>query len=334
MPDSAETSKTPFKWGEIDGAIFGDRINQAYEEVVYFKKNLFLLPSGSAGKWFVTEKANFFEAMVAHHPMEKVAMKASSVMEHLLLQKAAPDSTSKRNNELLTQRIKLWERGEIDQLLSTAKAIQERLDKGRRSRDPKKLARSFARLMFLGKTRDALNLLEEQSGGGVLPLSRALERKLRALHLEPEKCSEEALITGEVPSIDPATFEPITEDLIKKAALKINGSNGPSGGDAEHWKRMTLSFGYKSRRLREAMANLGKRMCTERMDPTSLEALLANRLIALDRCPGVRPGGIGEAPRRIIGKGITMVLRKDVEEAASVHNLCAHNDRGLRSIVD
>ena len=145
--------------------------------------------------------------------------------------------------------------------------------------------------------------------------------------------SEEALITGEIPSIDPATFEPITEGLIKKAALKTNGSNGQSGGDAEHWKRMTLSFGYESRRLREAMANLGKRMCTERMDPTSLEALLANRLIALDKCPGVRPVGIGEAPRRIIGKDITMVFRKDVEEAAGVHNLCAGQAAGIEALI-
>uniref|UniRef100_A0A1X7T2A3 Reverse transcriptase domain-containing protein n=1 Tax=Amphimedon queenslandica TaxID=400682 RepID=A0A1X7T2A3_AMPQE len=43
-------------------------------------------------------------------------------------------------------------------------------------------------------------------------------------------------------------------------------------------------------------------MCSQYVDPSGLEALLASRLIALDKNPGVRPIGIGEVCRRLIGK--------------------------------
>ena len=38
------------------------------------------------------------------------------------------------------------------------------------------------------------------------------------------------------------------------------------------------------------------------VDPTELAALTACRLVALNVCPGVRPIGIGEVVRRVIGK--------------------------------
>ena len=54
--------------------------------------------------------------------------------------------------------------------------------------------------------------------------------------------------------------------------------------------------------LTNALASVAKRLATEFVDPTGLEALLANRGIAIDKCPGLRPVGVGEIARRIIGK--------------------------------
>ena len=329
-----QTNAANYKWGEIDGNVFSERINRAYEEVVRFRKNLFLLPSGSVGNWYVTEKAKFFEAMVSQHPMEKIAMKALSVMEHLLLQRASQDSTTKRNKELLTERIALWEKGDIDQLTTTAMAIQERLETHRKKMNDEELARKFARFMFTGRIRDALTLLEKHGErSSALKLTRQVQKTLAALHPEPGDFDQEVLLDGNIPPVDPVLFEPITEQLISKAVLELQGSHGPSGGDAAHWKRLTLSFGCKSKRLREAMAKFARRMCTERMDPEVLEAFLANRLVAIDKCPGVRPVGIGEAPRRIIGKGIVKVLKKDIQMAAGSYNLCAGQAVGIEALI-
>ena len=46
-----------------------------------------------------------------------------------------------------------------------------------------------------------------------------------------------------------------------------------------------------------------KRLCTEYVDPRGLEAIYANRLIPLDKGEeAVRPIGVGEVLRRIMGK--------------------------------
>lgn len=47
---------------------------------------------------------------------------------------------------------------------------------------------------------------------------------------------------------------------------------------------------------------VGRRLCTDSINPDYLSAFVACRLIPLDKCPGVRPIGIGEDPRRIIAK--------------------------------
>ena len=53
-----------------------------------------------------------------------------------------------------------------------------------------------------------------------------------------------------------------------------------------------------------AIAVLARRWASEYVDPKGLEALLANRGIAIDKSPGVRPIGVGEMLRRIAGKAI------------------------------
>ena len=46
-------------------------------------------------------------------------------------------------------------------------------------------------------------------------------------------------------------------------------------------------------------------MATEKLNPELTETYNASRIITLDKNPGVRPIGIGEVMRRIIGRTIT-----------------------------
>ena len=64
-----------------------------------------------------------------------------------------------------------------------------------------------------------------------------------------------------------------------------------------------------------------------------IQALLANRLIALDKCPGIRPIGVGETLRRIIGKAVCFVTRDDVESVCGASQLCAGLQCGIEGAI-
>ena len=74
-------------------------------------------------------------------------------------------------------------------------------------------------------------------------------------------------------------------------------------------------------------------LCTSYVNPDGLSDFVACRLIALDKCPGVRPIGIGEACRCIIAKTILNVIGPDVMEAAGPLQLCAGQDAGCEAVV-
>ena len=66
---------------------------------------------------------------------------------------------------------------------------------------------------------------------------------------------------------------------------------------------------------------------------SNVRGLVASRLIALDKCPGVRPIGVGETLRRIVGKVVCSVCRLDIEEVVGVSQLCAGTKAGIEGAV-
>ena len=72
---------------------------------------------------------------------------------------------------------------------------------------------------------------------------------------------------------------------------------------------------------------MGHWIYTTHIHPDGLEAIVASRLIPLDKCPGVRPIEIGEVPRRIIAKALLRVIGLDIEEAVSLLQVCAGQDQ-------
>ena len=83
----------------------------------------------------------------------------------------------------------------------------------------------------------------------------------------------------------------------------------------------------KQRRNEKSLALLGE-------SQSSIECYIACRLIPLDKDgDGVRPIGIGEVLRRIIGKSIISVLRPDLLESAGSIQLCAGHQAGCESAL-
>ena len=93
------------------------------------------------------------------------------------------------------------------------------------------------------------------------------------------------------------------------------------------------SVGVASSDLCNAVAGTARRLCVSLPHPSYLDAYTACRLIALDKLPGVRPIGVGEVVRRIIGKAIMVVIRPDVVKAAGSLQLCAGQEAGAEAAV-
>ncbi len=63
LSDTLHVSEPLFSWGSIDSSKFIAEIKEAYNEVVHWKMNLFLVPFEAAGKCFVAEQARLFRAI-------------------------------------------------------------------------------------------------------------------------------------------------------------------------------------------------------------------------------------------------------------------------------
>ena len=75
------------------------------------------------------------------------------------------------------------------------------------------------------------------------------------------------------------------------------------------------------------------RICQQFVDPTGLDAFTACRLVALDKCPEVRPIGIGKVVRRIIGKAVLAVTGPHVQDVTGALQACAGQRGGSEAAV-
>ena len=64
--DVYRKTNTPeqFFWGEKKGSDFTNSLNEVYERIVFWRKNLFLLPSGSSGKRFIRETTRLINSWI------------------------------------------------------------------------------------------------------------------------------------------------------------------------------------------------------------------------------------------------------------------------------
>ena len=82
---------------------------------------------------------------------------------------------------------------------------------------------------------------------------------LRTKHPEGKEAIEDALLPGEIPMVQPIIFESIDEDVVLKAAQMTKGGSGPSGMDADGWRKLsedsseTIRVMNKSKELHQVM---------------------------------------------------------------------------------
>ena len=83
----------------------------------------------------------------------------------------------------------------------------------------------------------------------------------------------------------------------------------------------------------EAVAMLARRISSHYVDSSGLTAFTACRLVALDKCPGVRPIGIGKVLRRIVGKAILAVIGPGVQQVTGALQIYTGQQGGCEAAV-
>ena len=181
---------------------------------------------------------------------------------------------------------------------------------------PGNTSRIFSKLVFEGKIHSALRFLSNNHGGGVLNIEDHIDRQDRSVldilaekHPPAGRIDAAALVTTahEPPEVHPVLFNRLNGLIIRNAALRTQGSAGPSDVDSGGWRRMCTAFHRQSTDLCSAIAAVGRRLATVIVDPAALSAYLSCRLIPLNKKPGIRPIGICEVMRRIIGSSRMML---------------------------
>jgi hypothetical protein len=175
-----------------------------------------------------------------------------------------------------------------------------------------------------------MSLIADKGKGGVLPLDETTKKEMRSKHPAPVEAPPDSLLTGDPPpDTHSILFTGLDGELIRKCAQQASGSPGISQQEDKLWHRMVSSFKETSSNLCSAVAALARRICTQPVDPRGLEALLANRGVALDKNPGLRPIGL----RRILGKTVMTVTIADVQRAVGSLQLCAGHPAGVEAAI-
>ena len=293
------------------------------------------VPRSQAGKDVIAEARNILQLYNNGSAWKPLALHMLNIFIPIMLQKPSAKSKSKDHTRYLIKRLRLWKDGNLQELLAEASEIQKKLVKTK----PKKesVIKGFSRLMLLGKVSQALKLIDANSDiSGVHELNDEIMQKLHDKHPKPQPPDERVLHDGELPQVQEVVFEEINGSLIQEIAKKMSGSGGPTRVDADVWKHIlcSKSFEKEGKALAEEIAVLTRSLCTGTIPSSDIRTLVACRLVPLIKgVDGVRPIGIGEILRRIMGKSVSKILKKDIMNASGTLQTCAGLESGIEGAI-
>ena len=203
------------------------------------------MPFGRHGTAFVEELADIINGFAKGTSVKQFAWKAITVVCHVLLQKPTDRNSAPSFAEHLQQRLLRWKLKQIESLMDEASCIQEHLPVRLRTRhgDEKQVLseRTFANLVFSGRTQSACRYISSNSSAGVLHMddrpipgsSKTVMDVLLEKHPDPKEPPKNCLMKGPPLGVNPILFARITPALIRDVSRRIQGSAGPSGLDAQ-----------------------------------------------------------------------------------------------------
>ena len=171
------------------------------------------------------ELTRIINSWTNNSPLRTIAMKAIHVMPALLLQKPSKKSKSKDHMLALERRLKLWDEGNLLELLAEGTTIQDRITSS--DCNISAISKKFKLLMQKGDVNAALKLLTNNMNNGILPLNDNTLILLEQKHPEASEVQTEILIDQPPERIHPIVYDAIDEDLIFNVASLTKEDRDP-----------------------------------------------------------------------------------------------------------
>jgi len=253
-----------------------------------------------------------------------------------MLQKPSMKSKAKDHSRYLQKRLQLWIIGDLHLLISECIEIRRRLVAAK-EKSGFNLTQSFSRLMLAGNLSQASKIINRASGG-VLEMNDNVKQLLYLKkHPKASIADSNYVLSGPEQKVKEVFFENIDGEFVCKVAKLMSESGGPTLIDCECWNHMLCfnNFKVQQRNLCDAIAKLAKQLCTTKTTGnfTHFKELFSCCLIPLDKCPGVRPIGIGEVLRRIIGKCVMRTLKLYAKDCVGSIQECGGQQAGIEAAI-
>jgi hypothetical protein len=230
----------------------------------------------------------------------------------------------------IEHRMNLWYEGKFTALVDDTKAEVQSRHGSHPVQDDEKKARVFNSKVLSGRIRAAVGNLPNQDQGGVLqPDDACTKTGQSVLKVLRDK---HPLMRDLAPDLeDPArgSFEPTTASTYPSPstspATLLRGWRRSSREPLGRAARTPLTCGTGSCALATSHGQ-HRQMAT-------YQALMACRLVALDKSPGVRPVGIGEVYCRLLAKSLLEAVGHTATAAAGNLDLCAGLPSGIEGAI-
>ena len=208
-----------------------------------------MLLLGEAARILLEEVSRLVNEWLQDWPLKDIAFKAIMVMPNLLLQEPSQNSKSKDHLSALARRMDLWESGKLMKLLKETETIQKYPRTTNTASTINKILKKFSYEIRRGNVHNAIKLLTDNMKNRILPLTEnKLQHLKQNIHLDAILIQKYYYQTPE--EGHPIKFASINAEYVRKATLKTRGQAGPSGLDAEGWKKLFTSSQFGALLLR------------------------------------------------------------------------------------
>ena len=343
LSDSAQFSFADQKMIEAFGAplsnSFGpplhSQLEKIWERSTWLRGKTYRVPGGAVGRYFTAMLARETLALAnADQKSEKVC-----IFGKLILQKDKKINKSADIRRLIRRRMGMWEKGLYEELMQEAELCDKKLGRSMGSNtSEEQTVKVFSRLILLGKIREAARFITDRGSKGgilnphdVLGDGKTVKQVLESKHPSQGEANPDAFLVCEKL---PALVEiDVSAEHVLKVSRTLSGSAGLSALDSAQWTDLLLKYGGASADLREAVAALVRRLANENVPWIDTRALRARKLIALDKCPGVRPIGVGDVLDRLCAKVMIEVTGDDVQHACLADQICSGLKSGIEASI-